>query len=122
MLPLVSAIAHLQLSIEVQSEPIRGSLLGHVGEQPRAFTGWVELANAIEAARCGSTNGAAAEPGAWTSSEGAHGGIFEGAQGAVSAGAHGDAYEGAKRTISDGAQGGLSKGANGAISESTDGA
>jgi hypothetical protein len=51
----------LQLSIEVQSEPITGSLTGAPGETPRSFSGWVELASAIEAARCHGVNGADAE-------------------------------------------------------------
>lgn len=43
---------HLQLSIEVDSEPISGSVSnGDARAQP--FTGWIDLAAAIEAARLG---------------------------------------------------------------------
>jgi hypothetical protein len=40
--------ARVSLSIDVGSDPIRGSL--NIGqEQPEPFCGWVELASAIEA-------------------------------------------------------------------------
>jgi len=64
---------HLQISIEVQSEPISGSLMGDHGEQPRQFSGWVELASAIEAARRQGVNGADTEILGWT--PGANGGM-----------------------------------------------
>jgi hypothetical protein len=40
----------LELSIESDSEPIRGSI-AVAGGEPQAFGGWIELAAAIEAAR-----------------------------------------------------------------------
>jgi hypothetical protein len=44
------ATAHLQLAIDVDSEPISGSVSnGANGTQP--FSGWIELVAAIEAAR-----------------------------------------------------------------------
>jgi hypothetical protein len=45
-----SDIANLQLTIERDSEPIRGSVTVPPAE-PRAFSGWIELVEAIEAAR-----------------------------------------------------------------------
>ena len=45
-----SGTAHLQLAIEVDSDPITGSITnGHHGAQ--SFTGWIELTEVIEAAR-----------------------------------------------------------------------
>jgi hypothetical protein len=44
------SIAEVRLSIDVGSDPIAGSL--HTDrQQPQRFSGWVELAAAIEAAR-----------------------------------------------------------------------
>lgn len=42
--------ARLQLSIEIDSDPISGSLSREASE-PRAFCGWMELAEAIESVR-----------------------------------------------------------------------
>ena len=41
---------HLHLTIETDSEPIAGSVAGP-DEEPRRFSGWIELAAAIEYAR-----------------------------------------------------------------------
>ncbi len=43
----------LNLSIEPGSDPIRGHLVREEDERPVEFTGWVELANAIEEVRSG---------------------------------------------------------------------
>jgi hypothetical protein len=51
--------AHLHLAIETGSEPIAGSLKGP-DEEPRKFSGWIELVEAIEQIR--STTGQTAEP------------------------------------------------------------
>ena len=58
--------AHLELSIEVGSDPISGSVSkGSHGSRP--FTGWIELVGAIEAARrSGAVTGASGEPGSQT--------------------------------------------------------
>lgn len=42
--------AHLELSIDVGSEPIRGIVVVEAGA-PRPFCGWMELTAAIEAVR-----------------------------------------------------------------------
>jgi hypothetical protein len=41
---------HLHLEIEAGSDPIAGSI-GGPDEEPRNFSGWIELTEAIEAAR-----------------------------------------------------------------------
>lgn len=43
-------VAYLELSIDVGSDPIQGSVLVESGA-PRAFCGWMELTAAIEAVR-----------------------------------------------------------------------
>jgi hypothetical protein len=45
-----SSIAQLRLAIDLASEPITGSLSVD-GETSRRFSGWIELAAAIEGAR-----------------------------------------------------------------------
>jgi hypothetical protein len=50
------ATRHLELSIEIDSEPISGSIInGHQRSLP--FTGWIELVAAIEAVRSASKIG-----------------------------------------------------------------
>jgi hypothetical protein len=49
-LPVTSPTAHLELSIDVESDPISGSV-SNGAHGPRPFTGWIELVAAIEAAR-----------------------------------------------------------------------
>jgi hypothetical protein len=44
-----STAAHLHLVIDLESEPIAGSITDNDGE--RRFSGWIELATAIEHAR-----------------------------------------------------------------------
>jgi hypothetical protein len=44
--------AHLELAIELDSDPISGSVADEHGE-PRRFRGWIELVAAIEDARGG---------------------------------------------------------------------
>ena len=44
------SIAHVSLSIDIGSDPIRGSL-NIDQQQPEPFCGWLELASAIEALR-----------------------------------------------------------------------
>jgi hypothetical protein len=46
----MSRSAQLELSIDVGSEPITGSVVVGSG-QPRSFAGWMELVAAIEAVR-----------------------------------------------------------------------
>jgi hypothetical protein len=41
---------HLHLEIEPGSDPIAGSIRGP-DEEPKSFSGWIELTEAIEAAR-----------------------------------------------------------------------
>jgi hypothetical protein len=41
---------HLHLEIQPGSDPIAGSI-GGPDEEPRSFSGWIELTEAIEAAR-----------------------------------------------------------------------
>ena len=55
------ATAHLQLAIDVDSEPIRG-LVSNGARASQPFSGWIELAAAIEAARSSGsgTNGSGA--------------------------------------------------------------
>ena len=50
--------AHLKLAIDIDSDPISGSVSNGTGDS-RAFKGWIELASVIEAAR--NANPAAAE-------------------------------------------------------------
>ncbi len=47
-----SAIAHVHLTIELDSDPIRGAV-ALAGGGAREFSGWIELAEAIEEARIG---------------------------------------------------------------------
>jgi hypothetical protein len=42
------------LAIEIDSEPIRGSIC-ELGRPEHAFRGWLELAQALEAARAGAS-------------------------------------------------------------------
>jgi hypothetical protein len=42
--------AHLKLAIDIDSEPISGSVSNGTGDS-KAFQGWIELASVIEAAR-----------------------------------------------------------------------
>lgn len=44
----------LELSIEVDSDPITGYLRAGEAAEPRPFSGWVELSGAIEQVRQGS--------------------------------------------------------------------
>jgi hypothetical protein len=44
------ATAHLELAIEVDSDPISG-LVSNGSERSRPFSGWIELTAVIEAAR-----------------------------------------------------------------------
>jgi hypothetical protein len=43
-------VAHLQLAIDMGSDPIAGSVTVR-GEGPRQFSGWIDLVEAIEQAR-----------------------------------------------------------------------
>jgi hypothetical protein len=49
--------AHLRLAIEIDSDPISGSVSNGTGDS-RAFHGWIELAVVIEAARSADLAGA----------------------------------------------------------------
>ena len=48
--PMDGPAARLELSIDVGSDPIRGSVVVEAGA-PQPFCGWMELTAAIEAAR-----------------------------------------------------------------------
>jgi len=50
LLPVARDTAHLELSIDVDSDPISGSV-SNGGYGTRPFSGWIELVAAIEAAR-----------------------------------------------------------------------
>ena len=47
---MTATTAHLDLAIDIGSDPITGSLTVP-GREPRRFQGWIELTEAIEAAR-----------------------------------------------------------------------
>jgi hypothetical protein len=53
---------HLQLAIDLDSDPISGSVSNGV-QGARAFTGWIELVAVIEAARSSSHAGEDGRPG-----------------------------------------------------------
>ena len=57
--------AHLELTIDLESDPISGSVSNGV-QGPRRFTGWIELVTAIEAVR---SSGASAHRSGETSAE-----------------------------------------------------
>jgi hypothetical protein len=46
---------HFDLMLEIGAEPIRGCV-GREPQRLREFTGWIELAAALEAARTGQDN------------------------------------------------------------------
>jgi hypothetical protein len=46
----MTGTAHLSLAIELNSDPISGSVSNGIGDS-QVFTGWIELASVIEAAR-----------------------------------------------------------------------
>lgn len=54
--------AQMQLSIEVGSDPITGSVSVGAGA-PQQFSGWIELVAAIESARDATSNGAGRKSG-----------------------------------------------------------
>ena len=49
------ATTHLELAIEVDSDPISGSV-SNGNRQSQPFIGWIELVSAIEAARSSATH------------------------------------------------------------------
>jgi hypothetical protein len=53
--------AELHLSIEIDSDPITGSVSGGTGE-PQLFCGWMELVAVIEAVRLGVNRAPGATP------------------------------------------------------------
>jgi hypothetical protein len=59
MLAMAGRSAELKLTIEVDSDPITGSVTGGTGE-PRLFCGWMELVAVIEAVRLGVNRAAGA--------------------------------------------------------------
>ena len=69
--------AELQLTIEIDSDPIRGSATRSAGE-PQLFCGWMELVAVIEASRLGVNRA----PGAASDAElgGARGGLVAAAK------------------------------------------
>ena len=58
---VISRSVNISLSIEVDSDPISGSVAGELDKGPRRFSGWVELAGAIEDVRMRRPGGAGAE-------------------------------------------------------------
>ncbi len=65
----------VNLSIDLGSDPISGSLTAGLDPEPRRFSGWVELAGAIEEVRVRRTGGARAETlGSMPGARGAGGG------------------------------------------------
>ena len=59
MLAMTGRSTDLHLSIEVDSDPITGSVSGSTGE-PRLFCGWMELVAVIEGVRLGANRAAGA--------------------------------------------------------------
>jgi hypothetical protein len=59
--PVIVQTVNVSLSIELESEPITGVMAVGVGQPPRHFSGWVELAGAIEDVRLRRSGGAGAE-------------------------------------------------------------
>jgi hypothetical protein len=53
--------AHVNLAIDVDSEPISGSI-SNGSQVERPFTGWIELAAAIEAVRSSGHESESSEP------------------------------------------------------------
>jgi hypothetical protein len=58
---VISRSVNVSLSIELDSDPISGSVAADFDTAPRSFTGWVELAGAIEDFRIRRSGGAGAE-------------------------------------------------------------
>jgi hypothetical protein len=58
----MSHYARVELSLDRGSDPISGELAIGAGS-PQRFSGWIELAAAIEAARAESADGAGKSPG-----------------------------------------------------------
>lgn len=52
---------NVSLSIDLESDPISGFVRAEVDQEPRRFSGWVELAGAIEDVRVWRAGGAGAE-------------------------------------------------------------
>ena len=50
LLTVETGTAHLRLAIDVDSDPISGSICNGTG-RAQPFSGWIELASVIEAAR-----------------------------------------------------------------------
>ena len=69
IVPVRNHTADIQLSIEIDSDPIRGLVSVGAGD-PRSFAGWMELVAAIEAARSEAGN-----PGVVPWGEGARSGL-----------------------------------------------
>jgi hypothetical protein len=59
--PVIAQTVNVSLSIELESEPITGAMAVDAGQPPRRFSGWVELAGAIEDVRLRRSGGAAAQ-------------------------------------------------------------
>jgi hypothetical protein len=58
---VISRSVNVSLSIELDSDPISGFVSADFDMEPRSFTGWVELAGAIEEFRIRRSGGAGAE-------------------------------------------------------------
>jgi hypothetical protein len=58
---MISRAVNVSLSIELDSDPISGFVAADCDTEPRSFTGWVELAGAIEDFRIRRSGGVGAE-------------------------------------------------------------
>jgi len=61
LLTVETGTAHLRLAIDVDSDPITGSVCNGTGHM-RPFSGWIELVSVIEAARRPDPSAGAGEP------------------------------------------------------------
>jgi hypothetical protein len=71
---VISRSVNVSLSIERDSDPISGFVTADVDPEPREFSGWVELAGAIEEARLRHPGGAGAEILGWVPGASSNGG------------------------------------------------
>jgi hypothetical protein len=67
-LPVPRATAHLELLIDVDSDPISGSI-SNGANRARPFSGWIELVATIEAARSPLACDAGSGQGGWAGSK-----------------------------------------------------
>jgi hypothetical protein len=58
---VIHGSVNVSLSIDLESDPISGSVMAEADLEPRSFSGWVELAGVIEDARLRRPGGAGRE-------------------------------------------------------------